>query len=89
MKLNKNFLIHNSGKDAILVSTGKADFSGVVRGNKTFGAVLELLGSSAAGITEEEVIAAMKERFDAPSGAIERDVNKAIKELRKIGAIDD
>lgn len=89
MKLNKDFLIHNSGGEAILVPTGKAGFSGVVRGNKTFGAILEILQSNAGGITEEEVIDIMRDRFNAPEGAIEGDVMKALSELRRIGAIED
>ncbi len=89
MKLNKDFLIHNAGSDSILVSTGKAGFSGVVRGNKTFGAVLEIMKSKSNGFTEAEIIAAMKEKFDAAEGAIERDVRKAIEELRRIGAVVD
>ena len=88
MKLNKNFLVHNSGGEAMLVPTGKADFSGIVRGNKTFGAILELLSSN-TDITEDALIEAMKERFDAPAGVIERDVQSALTELRKIGSIDD
>lgn len=89
MKLSKDFLIHNSGDDSILVSTGKAAFSGVVRGNKTFGSVLEIIKNESGGISEEEIITAMKEKYDAPAGAIESDVRKAIEELRKIGAIID
>ena len=45
MKINKDFLLHNTGSESILVPTGNAGFSGVVRGNKTLGAVLELLKS--------------------------------------------
>ena len=63
-----------------------AGFSGVVRGNRTLGAVLELLKSD---VTEAELIAAMKERFDAPEGMIEADVARALAELRRIGALDD
>ena len=86
MKLNKEFLLHNTGTESILVPTGGAGFSGVVRGNKTLGAVLELLKSDT---TEAEVIAAMKARFDAPAGAVEADVEKTLTELRRIGALDE
>lgn len=89
MKLSKDFLVHNSGGEAILVPTGKAKFSGVVRGNKTFGAVLDILQNGDGGVTEAEMIAAMKKKFDAPEGAIESDVRKAVAELRRIGAIED
>ena len=85
MKLNKDFLLHDTGTESLLVPVGGAGFSGVVRGNKTLGAVLELLK---ADTTEAEIVAAMKARFDAPAGAIEADVQKALTELRKIGALD-
>ena len=86
MKLNKEFLLHNTGGESILVPTGNAVFSGVVRGNKTLGAVLELLKEDT---TEAELVAALKARFDAPEGAIERDAAKALAELRRIGALDE
>ena len=86
MKLNKDFLLHNTGSESILVPTGNAGFSGVVRGNKTLGAVLELLKEET---TEAEIITALKSRFDAPEGTIEKDVAKALTELRKIGALDE
>jgi hypothetical protein len=86
MKLNKDFLLHNTGSESILVPTGNAGFSGVVRGNKTLGAVLELLKEET---TEAEIITALKSRFDAPEGAIEKDVAKALAELRRIGALDE
>ena len=86
MKLKKDFLLHNTNGESILVPTGGADFSGIVRGNATLGAVLELLKEDT---TEEDLIATMKKKFDAPEGAIEQDVRKALSELRKIGAIDE
>ena len=86
MKLNKEFLLHNTGGESILVPTGNAGFSGVVRGNKTLGAVLELLKSDT---TEAELVTALKARFDAPEGAIETDVATALAELRNIGALDE
>lgn len=85
MKLNKDFILHISGGETVLVPTGNAKFSGVVRGNKTLGAVLELLKEET---TEEAIVAAMKARFDAPEEVIVRDVEKALSSLRRIGAID-
>ena len=85
MKLNQHFLLHTIGEEMLLVPTGNAPFSGMVRGNKTLGAVLELLKTD---ITEEALIVAMKERFSAPEGAIEQDVKSVIGQLREIGAID-
>ena len=86
MKLKKEFITHIVGNESILVPTGEAEFSGVVRGNKTLGAVLELLKEDT---TEAELVAALKARFDAPEGAVEHDVQKALSELGKIGALDE
>ncbi len=70
----------------MLVPLGGAAFSGIVRGNQTLGAVLELLKTETS---EAAIVDAMRARFDAPEGAVERDVAKALAELRKIGAIDE
>ena len=86
MKLKKTFIPHETKKESMLVPMGGAGFSGLVKGNKTFGAILELLKTDT---TEEKLIADMKAQFDAPDGAIERDVKEALTELRKIGAIED
>ena len=86
MKLNKDFILHIADGETILVPTGNAKFSGVVRGNKTLGAVLELLKDDT---TEEKIVAAMKKRFDAPEDVIARDVKKALEGLGKIGAIQE
>lgn len=85
MKLKEGFIVHHTNGESLLVPTGKEAFSGLVRGNKTFGAVLELLKTN---ITETEIIVALRDRFDAPEGVVEGDVEKALDELRKIGALD-
>ncbi len=86
MKLSKDFLLHNANGESILVPVGGASFSGVVRGNKTLGAVLEQLKNDT---TEAAIVAALRERFDAPEGAVEKDVARVLAELRKIGALDE
>ena len=86
MILKKEFITHNTGSESLLVPAGGAGWSGLVKGNKTLGAILELLKTDT---TEEAVIAAMKVRFDAPEDVIAADVKKALFELRKIGAIDE
>ena len=85
MKLNKDFLLHNIGDETVLVPTGKAEFSGIVRGNKTLGAVMELLKTDT---TETAIVDAMCEQFDAPRDVIEQDVRRVLDELQKIGALD-
>ncbi len=69
-----------------LVPSGESDFSGVVRGNKTLGAILGLLKTD---ITEQQIITALRKEYtDAPEGMIERDVHKAVENLREIGALE-
>lgn len=85
MKLRKDFIVHDTGKETMLVATGKAKFSGIVKGNKTLGNVLELLKKDT---TEAQIVRTLREQYDAPEGKIESDVHKVIVELKKIGAID-
>lgn len=85
MKLKPEFIIHNAGDEALLVPVGGAPFSGLVKGNKTLGAVLDLLK---ADTTEAEIVAALCARYDAPEETISADVRRALAELRRIGATD-
>ena len=86
MKLKKKFVVYQSGGESMLIPAAGAGFSGLVKGNKTLGAVLNLLKQE---ITEEEIVAAMVARFDAPEDVIAADVKKVLSELRKIGALDE
>ncbi len=85
MKLKKEFITHNTGNESMLVSTGKASFSGMVKGNKTVGEIFELLKTST---TEAEIVKALRAKYDAPEGVIERDVRKVLVELKNIGALE-
>lgn len=85
MKLNKNFLVHKTGNDTIVVPTGDAGFSGVVKGNETLGAILDLIQNDN---TEEGVIESMLKEYDAPREVIEKDVRETLSRLKEIGAID-
>ena len=86
MKLRKEFILHITGNSAHLVPTGDAGWAGLVNGNKTFGAILELLKTDTS---ETALVKAMLARFDAPEAVIAADVQKALLELRKIGALDE
>ena len=85
MKLKKEFITHNTGNEAMLVSTGKASFSGMVKGNKTTGEIFELLKEDT---TEAEIVKALRAKYEAPDGVIEKDVRKVLAELKNIGALE-
>lgn len=85
MKIGKDFIVHKSGNETMVVATGKAKFSGLVKGNKMLGEILDLMKDET---TEAEVVRKMREKFDAPAGKIEADVHRVVTELRGIGAIE-
>ena len=86
MKLSNKFVTYNSRRDSLLVPTGKADFAGLVRGNKTLGAILELLKTDT---DEAGIVRALCARFDAPEPVIAADVKKVLAELSAIGALEE
>ena len=85
MKLKKDFIVHEAGKETMLVATGKAHFSGLVKGNKMLGEILSLMKEDT---TEAEIVRRVREKYEAPEGKIEADVHKVVTEFRKIGAIE-
>jgi hypothetical protein len=86
MRLRPDFVAHDAGGEWVLVPVGGASFSGIVRGNRTLGDILTMLQDDTS---EEEIVSSLRKRYDAPEGAIERDVARALDELRGIGAIGD
>ena len=86
MKLNKNYVMHNTGKVAFLAPVSGAGFSGMVRGNSTFGIIIELLQND---ITEEEIVSKIAEEYEGDLEKITSDVHRAIVQLKEIGAIED
>ena len=86
MKLSKNFIVHKTKKEVIVVPLGKAEFSGVINGNETLGVILDFLKKD---VTEEKIISEMKKIYSDDNGQIEKDVKDVIEKLKKIGAIDE
>ena len=86
MKLRSEFLSHRNGGEAFIIPADGAKFSGLVRGNRTLGDVADLIKDDT---NEQAIITAMREKYDAPAGVIERDVKKALEILREIGALDE
>ena len=84
MRLKDEFLTHTSGEEAYLVPSGKLEFRGLVKGNNTLGEVMELLKTDT---TESGIVKTLREKYNAPAGAIEFDVKKAVGVLRSVGAL--
>ncbi len=86
MKLRNEFLIHQNDKETLLVPAGSAEFSGIVKGNNTFGEILSLLKDDTS---ESQIIKSMCERYEAPEEVISQDVRKILDSLRSINALEE
>lgn len=86
MKLRSEFLIHKNENETLLVPAGSAEFSGIVKGNNTFGEILSLLKDDTS---ESQIIKSMCERYEAPEEVISQDVRKILDSLRSINALKE
>ena len=85
MKLNEEFIMHNTGEEILLVPTAAASFHGLVQGNRAVEVILSCLKKDT---TEEEILAVMKEKFDGDENAMREDIRDTVSKLKEIGAID-
>ena len=88
MKLKEGFLLHHVGEEHMVVATGKAGkiFNGLVRNNATANFIFERLLQET---TEEQIVNAMLEKYDAPKEQIASDVRRIIKQVREAGFLDE
>lgn len=86
MKLKRSFLVHQDGEQKLLVPTGEAGFSGLVRCNASAGLIVSCLEHET---TEAEILARMTAEWDIPAETAKRDLERILGELRQIGAIDE
>ena len=63
-----------------------SSFAGLIRNNKTAAFIVECLKEET---TEEKIVEAMFEKYDAPKDVLAKDVSDVIEKLRKVGALDE
>ncbi len=85
MILKKEFVTHNLDGEQIMVSAS-GTFKGFLKSNKTAAYIVDLLKEET---TVEKIVSSLLEKYDAPKEVIEKDVNRIIETLRKVGAIDE
>ena len=85
MKLKDTYITHDSDGEQILLDTSSS-FAGLIRSNKTAAFIVECLKEDT---TEEKIVEAMFEKYDAPKDVLAMDVSEVIEKLRKVGAIDE
>ena len=86
MKLKPGFITHNVGKEQMMVAAGPAakQFHGLVRSNETAAFIINCLKKET---TEEAIVDAMLEQYDAPRETVAQDVHRVVEQLRQIGAL--
>ena len=85
MKLKDTYITHDSDGEQVLLDTSSS-FAGLIRSNKTAAFIVECLKED---ITEEKIVEAMFEKYDAPKDVLAKDVSDVIEKLRKVGALDE
>lgn len=85
MKLKKEFITHMDGENQIMVDIS-ANFSGLVRSNKTAAEIVSLLKEDT---TEENIVSAMLDKYNVSEDVLKKDVHKIVETLRRIEAIDE
>ena len=86
MKLKKEFVTQTIGNKQIMVASEGAAFSGIVRSNESAAFIVDCLKRPT---TQEAIVAAMLQEYDAPVGVIAADVERILNILRGIGALDE
>ena len=88
MKLKEGLIFHAVGEEHMAVATGEAakSFNGIIRNNETAAYIFELLQEE---ITEENIVEAMCERYDAPKDVIASDVADVVDRIRKAGLLHE
>ena len=85
MKLKDTYITHESDGEQILLDTSSS-FAGLIRSNKTAAFIVECLKDDT---TQEKIVEAMFEKYDAPKDVLAKDVSEVIEKLRKVGALDE
>ncbi len=88
MKLNKDIMLGNiDGKD-FAIATGELakTFNGIINNNPSANFIFNLLKTEQ---TEDGIVAAMLEKYDAPEDVIRADVRELLEVLRNAGILEE
>ena len=86
MKLKDGFVTHEMGGEQVMVATGSASFSGLVRSNATAAFIVDCLKEET---TKEQILEKMQAKYDGSLEVMGADVDKIVAKLRSIGALDE
>ena len=86
MKLKREFITQQIGDRQYMVASGTSSFKGMISSNKTAAFIVDCLKEET---TEEAVVDAMCEKYDAPREVIAVDVKEILDTLRRINALEE
>ncbi len=86
MKLREGFIIQDIEDTQFLVPVGARAFPGIARSNRTAAFIVNRLREDTS---EEQIIDALYERYDAPREEIAADVREILASLRRINALEE
>lgn len=87
MRLKKEIVLGSiDGKD-FAIATGKLSkkFHGIINNNKTANYIFELLKKEQ---TEDSIVEAMCQKYDAPEDVIRNDVREVLNQLNELGILE-
>ena len=89
MKLNSDFLIHNTGNGEMLIPVGEETkrFHGVIKLNGTGSEIVHLLEDN--DLSMEELLNHFYEEYEEDQEVIKQSVVEFINKLREINAVTD
>ena len=77
MRLKDTFITHDSDGEQVLIDV-TSSFAGLVRSNRTAAFIVECLKEDT---TQEKIVEAMFEKYDAPKDVLAKDVSEVIGKL--------
>lgn len=87
MKLKKEIVLGNIDGKNFAIATGKLSkkFNGIINNNPTADYIFNLLKTEQ---TEDSIVSAMLEKYDAPEEEIRADVKDVLEKLNEIGILE-
>lgn len=85
MKLKGTFITHESDGEQIMVASDGA-FAGLVRSNATAAFIIDQLKMETS---KEQILDAMSKKYDGDREIMAEDVDLVLRNLRKIGALEE
>ena len=88
MKLNKDIMLGNIDGRDFAIATGElaGKFNGIINNNPSANFIFNLLKTEQ---TEDSIVEAMLEKYDASEDVIRADVKELLDVIRKAGILED